>query len=507
MKEKYLRLNPMKFYYLCIEWENNMMNWNYFLNFIIGDMNPYVAYSTSLRGLMNLQWKELNTLNSSNDFDNNLIHFSLSAWDNMIERYIWLLQPYYEDKLYQAFLSVGISNETILHWISTNTYNGNYDTKHRIGGNTFRLSDVFRNKGIEECVKIALEIISSPIEYDNQSYLSSSLNNSSFQYFPDSPTHHNISPYKNFNSKQYTITEVSLPSQYSSPFINQQENFVNNDNNLKYSPSLLSKKISPILPRPYSARNQEIKSSSIESFPDIPSSRSKRDYYKSYTNPSDESYQKNDYNYYSPQKEGRKKYNKNDDYNQSSRVKVLRKGYYSNSNSNSNSYYDKPREERKVYSSAGGESSRKYSNNRIEQNYNSFERKSPKEVRVQDNLFIENHESKNPNLKIKNRRQTGVNQHVNSNNNGRNNNKEKSQKVNQNFSYSDISYPNDNDVSYEKEKEFNQYSNSKMKQNKIITSNNKILKNNVDNNVDNDENENEGEFSDGRDIEEGDIMI
>lgn len=163
MKEKYSRLNSIKLYYMCIEWDFHLMNWNQFINLIVGDVNPSLAYSTSLRGLMNIKWKELNIIIPPNSFDNNLIHFSTSAWDNMIERSIWLSQPYYEDKLYQQLLSVGISNETILHWISTNTYNDSYDIKFHIGGNSHRLSDIFSHKGINECVKIALEILASPL--------------------------------------------------------------------------------------------------------------------------------------------------------------------------------------------------------------------------------------------------------------------------------------------------------------------------------------------------------
>lgn len=233
--------------------------------------------------------------------------------------------------------------------------------------------------------------------------------------------------------------------------------------------------------------------------------------YDRYVNDNNDNYNYNNYNY--------NNYNDNDNDNgnggynnyQSSPVKVIRKGTYSS--------YEKGRgEDRRINHS---ESSRKYSNSREGQVNSSNGTKIQKEVRVRENSSIENQVNKSPNTKVKNRRQTGFissgRNNVNNVNNNTNNNtfingvssKEKSRETYQHFSFSDVSYPNEDE-----EKEFNQRSNISVKnkpnrmtpyeegEEKIVV--NKKAKNIIVNNVDNYENE---EVSDEIDLEEGDIMI
>jgi hypothetical protein len=75
--------------YMVIEWDGNITPWSDFLVEVIGDRDPALAKTSSLRGNIFSEWQSLG-LALAPTVQNNCLHVSSSAFESLYERTCWL---------------------------------------------------------------------------------------------------------------------------------------------------------------------------------------------------------------------------------------------------------------------------------------------------------------------------------------------------------------------------------------------------------------------------------
>merc|ERR1712137_279108 len=82
---------------------------------VIGETNPSVAPSESLRGAIFSNWRELG-LQAEPNIGNNGVHASASPFEGLAERANWLNTPLGEDPFGKEMLAAGIPLKSIEEW-------------------------------------------------------------------------------------------------------------------------------------------------------------------------------------------------------------------------------------------------------------------------------------------------------------------------------------------------------------------------------------------------------
>jgi hypothetical protein len=148
--------------YLSVEWDPSRMPWSHFNRQVIGELNASLAEPSSLRGQLLERWATLAgpsvaQLPPWDGFEGQFLSASRSAWDGMRERGVWLGSSLEEDPLGQPLLSSGIGLDLLTQWTRGNLL-------PTLIGETQRsslLSEIFLDKGIHECLALALELLSN----------------------------------------------------------------------------------------------------------------------------------------------------------------------------------------------------------------------------------------------------------------------------------------------------------------------------------------------------------
>lgn len=130
-----------------VEWEEVLMNWKAFRYQVIGQTDPKLARSDSLRGILFAHWEELG-LSFPPDIMNNGIHASSSAFEAMVEKSNWLQRSVSTDILCENLVNLGIPYSVVKKWCKNPTLKGK------------SIFDHMKLKGCDECVKVSSDLFS-----------------------------------------------------------------------------------------------------------------------------------------------------------------------------------------------------------------------------------------------------------------------------------------------------------------------------------------------------------
>jgi hypothetical protein len=147
MRQKFIE-EDAAIYYMVVEWAGAKLSWKEFREHIIGPTNPKAADPNSIRGKIFNEWKSLN-LKRAPDIMENAIHASASAYESVLERAAWLKLPMFTDPLLIAFLSAGVSPQSVTDWMLNPQVKG------------MPVFDHFDELGFEDCITKASELYQS----------------------------------------------------------------------------------------------------------------------------------------------------------------------------------------------------------------------------------------------------------------------------------------------------------------------------------------------------------
>jgi len=104
--------------YMLVEWDKDVISWPDFHQNIIGDEDLQTAKSTSIRGIIKKEWKNLMCkLPPTNH--NNVLHASKSAFEALKERVLWYgNNSIFNDILGGRLVASKITVSNIQHWFS-----------------------------------------------------------------------------------------------------------------------------------------------------------------------------------------------------------------------------------------------------------------------------------------------------------------------------------------------------------------------------------------------------
>lgn len=114
MRDDYVKPGASLHYYV-VEWDAAKLSWDDFRGSLLGPTDPAEAPTSSLRGKVLTNWKQLGLASMPNVGDNG-IHASASPFEAMAERCNWLGATVKEDPFGKALLEAGIPEATIKEW-------------------------------------------------------------------------------------------------------------------------------------------------------------------------------------------------------------------------------------------------------------------------------------------------------------------------------------------------------------------------------------------------------
>merc|ERR1712137_66330 len=117
---------------------------------VIGETNPSVAPSESLRGAIFSNWRELG-LQAEPNIGNNGVHASASHFEGLAERANWLHTPLEEDPFGKEMLAAGIPLKSIEEWMQ--------DPNVLYEGSDVSVFDLFEDQEQDEILTRARTII------------------------------------------------------------------------------------------------------------------------------------------------------------------------------------------------------------------------------------------------------------------------------------------------------------------------------------------------------------
>ena len=152
MRQKFIEEDG-SVYFMVIEWGGldnavQKLSWLDFKQSVIGHTDPRLADPHSLRGKVYSDWRSLN-LKRAPDIIENAVHGSSSAYESMLERTAWLKLPIFLDPLSIAFLSAGVSTQSVTDWMMNPQIKG------------MPVFDHFDGLGFDESVAKASELYKS----------------------------------------------------------------------------------------------------------------------------------------------------------------------------------------------------------------------------------------------------------------------------------------------------------------------------------------------------------
>jgi hypothetical protein len=147
MRQKFTE-EDASIYFMVVEWTGSKLSWKEFRENILGQTDPKSADPNSLRGKIFNDWMSLG-LKRPPDLMENCIHGSASAYESMLERAAWLKLPMFSDPLAVAFLSAGVSPQSVTDWMLNPQVKG------------MPVFDHFDALGFEDCIKKASELYQS----------------------------------------------------------------------------------------------------------------------------------------------------------------------------------------------------------------------------------------------------------------------------------------------------------------------------------------------------------
>lgn len=145
IKESFLK-SDQTIHYLVVEWDGMRNSWEKFQKDIIGDSSPNLAVPSSIRGKLYRDWAELGMRTKPNRTEN-ILHFSASAFEGMVERLIWLKGTMiYTDLFGSRLIASNIPANTIQYWLSNPLVDGIHLFDHMLGKDT------------DDCLAIAINL-------------------------------------------------------------------------------------------------------------------------------------------------------------------------------------------------------------------------------------------------------------------------------------------------------------------------------------------------------------
>jgi len=180
MRDSYTQ-HDASVYYFALEWAAETMQWPDFLSNVIGDRSPHLSRRISLRGSIYVDWEQLGLAQRPCLRDNG-VHGSLSAFEALAERHIWLKSHLlFTDLLGSKLLSQRVPSSVVKAWLknpslsphpppqsssssskaakksSTGTRATHEIEVHPLSDYEHDLFVLLRGKGSEQCLKILLE--------------------------------------------------------------------------------------------------------------------------------------------------------------------------------------------------------------------------------------------------------------------------------------------------------------------------------------------------------------
>jgi nucleoside diphosphate kinase len=142
MRAEYLAASA-SVHYFVVEWDNAAMSWDDFRKKVVGATNPSLAHPESLRSVMSAEWEGLG-LDAPLDMMRNGVHASASAFEAMVERFIWLGVPLGKDKhLGAKLVSASIPPSLLKEWSMNPLVHGKF------------IFDYMENQGTLQCLETA----------------------------------------------------------------------------------------------------------------------------------------------------------------------------------------------------------------------------------------------------------------------------------------------------------------------------------------------------------------
>lgn len=135
--------------YFIVEWDSRDLSWADFNSTIVGDINPAIADSESIRGHLHREWSKMG-LRSQPTRRDNCLHASVSALEGVRERLLWLKGSLlYTDLLGTRLLASRIPSATVMEWVTKNPTVFPFD---------MNILDVMHGKGASEVISTAIKI-------------------------------------------------------------------------------------------------------------------------------------------------------------------------------------------------------------------------------------------------------------------------------------------------------------------------------------------------------------
>ena len=147
MRETYINATTIN--YFVIEWDSNVTRWSDFLSTIVGDRDPSLAVSNSIRGTMYAEWERFGLKEPPTMRDNG-VHVSSSALEALKERLMWVRGALLFTDVYGSrLLGAKIPSSTIKTWIDGNPV---------VFPQDINVFDVVYGLNSDECLAKLLEI-------------------------------------------------------------------------------------------------------------------------------------------------------------------------------------------------------------------------------------------------------------------------------------------------------------------------------------------------------------
>ena len=104
--------------YLVVEWDSNKTSWSDFMAKVIGDRDPALAVTGSIRASLLKNWERL-SISAKPCVELNCMHVSGSAFESMLDRLNWHQGSIiFSDMLGSKLVAAGISAADIQRWLS-----------------------------------------------------------------------------------------------------------------------------------------------------------------------------------------------------------------------------------------------------------------------------------------------------------------------------------------------------------------------------------------------------
>jgi len=139
--------NSMQCSYLVVEWDSNKTCWEDFMSKVIGDKDPALALTGSIRASLLKNWERL-SISAKPTAELNCLHVSGSAFESMRDRLNWHQGSIiFSDMLGSQLVSAGISAVDIQRWLSNPVVNDRPVLDHMLGLDS------------EQCIQVAKALI------------------------------------------------------------------------------------------------------------------------------------------------------------------------------------------------------------------------------------------------------------------------------------------------------------------------------------------------------------